>query len=509
MGQVYRATDVALGRAVAIKILPDALSAVPDRMARFEREARTLAALNHPSIAAIYGFEKYDGVRALVMEFVEGDDLSRRIARGPIPIADALPIARQIADALEAAHEIGVVHRDLKPANIRIRPDGTVKVLDFGLAKAMDPIGSGATADAMNAPTLTSPAMTHAGMILGTAAYMAPEPARGRVVDRRADIWAFGVVVFEMLSGRRVFGGDDVTDTIVSVVSKEPDWNALPPIPAALRRMLERALRKDPNSRLRDIGEARVQIGELMSGTPDARVEPPPPQERRARSTAWTWVFAGAIAVLAATVMWLWAPWRAALPANIPEWGFGRRTFADQAVFNARFMPDGQTIVFSSALSGNAPGLFEVRADSLVPRPFGPPRTHLLAVSSKGELAVLTNTVFLDHRLFSGTLARMPMDGAPRPLAEDVREVDWLPDGSDLVVVREIPGGDQLEFPTGHVVHKVTGYLSDPRVSPDGSRVAFMEHPVKFDNRGFVKVVDRAGVVTTISGEFGEGQGIA
>ena len=228
-----------------------------------------------------------------------------------------------------------------------------------------------------------------------------------------------------------------------------------------------------------------------------------------ARSTAWTWAFAGATTVLGATVMLLWAPWRATLPANIPDWGFGRRTFADQAVFNARFMPDGQTIVFSSALSGNAPGLFEVRTDSLVPRPFGPPRTHLLAVSSKGELAVLTNTVFLDHRLFSGTLARMPMDGAPRVLAEDVREVDWLPDGSDLVVVREIPGGDQLEFPTGHVVHKVTGYLSDPRVSPDGSRVAFMEHPLKFDNRGFVKVVDRAGVVTTISGEFGEGQGIA
>jgi len=204
MGQVWRATDTTLGRQVAIKILPDAFAADPERLARFEREAKTLAALNHPHIAQIYGFEKSSpstgsgpaGMHALVMELVEGEDLSQRIARGAIPIDEALPIAKQIAEALEAAHEQGIIHRDLKPANIKVRADGTVKVLDFGLAKALDPVAA-SSPEAVNSPTITSPAMTQAGMILGTAAYMAPEQARGTAVDKRADVWAFGVVLYE------------------------------------------------------------------------------------------------------------------------------------------------------------------------------------------------------------------------------------------------------------------------------------------------------------------------
>src|SRR5471032_1788096 len=203
MGQVYRATDTTLDRQVAIKILPDAFASDPERLARFEREAKTLASLNHPHIAAIHGFEKSGGLHALVMELVEGEDLSQRIARGAIPLDEALPIARQIADALEAAHEQGIIHRDLKPANIKVRPDGTVKVLDFGLAKAMDPAGP-MSANAMNSPTLSLHA-TQTGVILGTAAYMAPEQARGKSVDRRADIWAFGIVLFEMFTGQRAF----------------------------------------------------------------------------------------------------------------------------------------------------------------------------------------------------------------------------------------------------------------------------------------------------------------
>jgi len=222
MGQVWRATDTTLGRQVAIKLLPDAFASDPERLARFEREARTLASLNHPHIAAIYGFEKSSGLHALAMELVEGEDLSQRIARGAIPIDDALPIARQIAEALEAAHEQGIVHRDLKPANIKVRADGTVKVLDFGLAKALqDPKTSGPQ-DLVNAPTITTPAMTQAGMILGTAAYMAPEQARGKPVDRRADIWAFGVVLFEMLTGTRAFDGEDTTEVLGAVVRLEP-----------------------------------------------------------------------------------------------------------------------------------------------------------------------------------------------------------------------------------------------------------------------------------------------
>src|SRR5471032_1347391 len=226
MGEVYRATDSNLKRSVAIKVLPASVAGDADRLARFQREAEVLAALNHPNIAAIYGLEKTPTFTALVMELVEGDDLSQRIARGPIPLDEALQIAEQIADALEAAHERGIIHRDLKPANIKVRADGTVKVLDFGLAKAMDPAGT-SSANAMNSPTLSMHA-TQAGIILGTAAYMSPEQARGKDVDKRADTWAFGVVLFEMLTGRRAFAGDDVSDTLVSVFRDDPDWSALP-----------------------------------------------------------------------------------------------------------------------------------------------------------------------------------------------------------------------------------------------------------------------------------------
>ena len=248
MGQVYRATDTKLKRQVAIKVLPPSLAVDADRLARFQREAEVLASLNHPNIAAIYGLEESGGMTALVMELVEGDDLSQRIARGAMPLDEALPIAKQIAEALEAAHEQGIVHRDLKPANIKVRADGAVKVLDFGLAKAMDPaVASGA--NAANSPTLTAHA-TALGMIIGTAAYMAPEQAKGKAVDKRADIWAFGLVLYEMLTGRAAFAGDTVTDIIAAVVTREPDWTALPAAtPASIRRLLARCLEKDPKRR--------------------------------------------------------------------------------------------------------------------------------------------------------------------------------------------------------------------------------------------------------------------
>jgi serine/threonine-protein kinase len=265
MGEVYRARDSKLDRDVALKILPEALAADPDRIARFEREAKTLAALNQPHIAQIYGLEESNGVRALVMELVDGPTLADRLAQGPIPTDEALPIAKQIAEALEAAHEQGIIHRDLKPANIKVRADGTVKVLDFGLAKAFDSAAASGMGATMS-PTLSIHA-TQAGIILGTAAYMAPEQARGKAVDKRADIWAFGCVLFEMLTGRRAFEGDDISVTLASVLKTDPDWDALPPAtPPSLRRLLGRCLRKDPRERLRDIGDARVEIGELLSG---------------------------------------------------------------------------------------------------------------------------------------------------------------------------------------------------------------------------------------------------
>ena len=268
MGQMYRATDTTLGRQVAIKILPDAFASDPDRLARFEREAKTLASLNHPHIAAIYGFEKSSGMHALVMELVEGDDLSQRIAKGAIPLDEALPITKQIAEALEAAHEQGIIHRDLQPANIKVRADGTVKVLDFGLAKAMDPPAASSPV-AMNSPTITSPAVTQAGMILGTAAYMAPEQARGKAVDKRADIWAFGCVLFEMLTGKRAFPGEDLTDTLAAVVRAEPNWTLLPAgLPSALVVYIKRCLQKDPKEAS---GRSPRRVASGRCGVPTAR----------------------------------------------------------------------------------------------------------------------------------------------------------------------------------------------------------------------------------------------
>ena len=285
MGEVYRARDSKLDRDVAIKILPEAVAADPERIARFLREAKVLASLNHPHIAAIYGLESADGVKALVMELVEGNDLARRIARGPMPLDEALPIAKQIVEALEAAHEQRIIHRDLKPANIKIREDGTVKVLDFGLAKAMDLESSlpGAAALA-NSGTITNPAaMTVAGVILGTAAYMSPEQARGKSVDARTDLRAFGCVLYEMLTGRRAFPGQSVTDTLSAVITKDPPWEALPQTtPATVRRLLRRCLMKDRKQRLASASDARLDVEDALSPTASTGTETQlyPPRRR-------------------------------------------------------------------------------------------------------------------------------------------------------------------------------------------------------------------------------------
>ena len=288
MGEVYRAKDTSLGRDVAIKVLPNAFAQDAERLARFEREAKTLASLSHPNIAIVHGFEKADSVRALVMEFVEGETLAERIGRGPIAVDDALLIARQMAEALEAAHEHGIVHRDLKPANIKLRTDGTVKVLDFGLAKAVEPAAAGITAT--ESPTITSPAMmTGVGIILGTAAYMCPEQARGKKTDYRADIWSFGVVLYEMVIGKRLFEGEDVTDTIASVVKQHPDLTA---VPREVRKVVEACLKKDPRQRLQAIADWKLLVA-------DADADTSLQAELRSARLPWFAAFAAALALAA------------------------------------------------------------------------------------------------------------------------------------------------------------------------------------------------------------------
>ena len=275
MGEVYRARDTKLVRDVALKVLPEVFALDPERLARFKREAQVLASLNHPHIGSIYGIEESHGSSALVLELVEGMTLADRLVHGPLPLEDASSIARQIAEALEAAHDHGIVHRDLKPANIKLRADGTVKVLDFGLAKAFDPTAT--ASDASQLPTLTSPAATRIGVIMGTAAYMSPEQARGKTVDKRADVWAFGCVLYEMLAGRRPFEGDDVSETMARVIEREPDWSALSNVaPASVVRVVRRCLQKDPGNRLRDIGDARLELRDALAVPGEGGVTPPP-----------------------------------------------------------------------------------------------------------------------------------------------------------------------------------------------------------------------------------------
>ena len=361
MGQVWQATDTQLGREVALKILPDAFAADPDRFARFTREAQILASLNHPNIAAIHGIEEAEGTRALVLELVEGPTLADRIAKGPVPLDEALPIAKQIAEALEAAHEAGVIHRDLKPANIKVREDGTVKVLDFGLAKALDPHPEG---DPSDSPTLTA-AATQMGVIMGTAAYMSPEQARGKVVDKRADIWAFGCVLYEMLTGRRAFEGEDVSTTLADVIRAELSWDALPSdLPPALGTYLRRCLEKDPTDRVRDVGDVRLALdGAFDSAPPSTEVKAAPPPVRFWQRPVGVAALAALAAVAGVAVSTLLQD--AARPVSnrfrVDLASPGIRTGSGMHITLSR---DGRTLVYATA-----GGLFARRMGNLESQP--------------------------------------------------------------------------------------------------------------------------------------------
>jgi len=355
MGEVYRARDTKLDRDVAIKVLPPIFVSDPERVARFQREAKTLAALNHPNIAAIYGLDESDGTAALILELVEGPTLADRIVQGPIPLDEVMPIARQIAEALAGAHEHGIIHRDLKPANIKLRPDGTVKVLDFGLAKAMQASDSGlqTRGGLTQSPTITTPAMTAAGMILGTAAYMSPEQAKGKPADKRSDIWAFGCVLYEMLTGTRAFSGDDAPDTITAVIRGEPGWQALPDdVPAHIRLLLRRCLEKDRSKRIADISVARFLITEPVGDGPHVF---PPVQttmvapRRGSRRRAISLGFAAIVLTgMTAAVMWNMRPQTVApivrFPIVLPQ----RQQFAQRSKVFA-VSPDGSRIAYVAA----------------------------------------------------------------------------------------------------------------------------------------------------------------
>ena len=463
MGHVFRARDSRLNRDVAIKVLPEAFANEPDRLARFQREAKTLASLNHPNIGAIYGLEESGGVSALVMELVDGEDLSRRITLGAIPVDQALPIAKQIADALEAAHAQGIIHRDLKPANIKIRADGTVKVLDFGLAKAMEPSG-GMSASVSTSPTLTTPAMTQAGMILGTAAYMSPEQARGTTVDKRADIWAFGVVLWEMLTGKRLFEGATVSDTLASVLKTEPDWTALAPTTdPAIRRLLRRCLEKDRRRRLSDAADARLEIDEaLTTPSADAAASSSAVSRRRVTAVAGVALLVGAVGAAVTLGAFVWR-------APAPQVWNGVMLGGPQVSVSPRPSPDGHLLAF---VGNDVDDVLQL----WVAKPGSGNRIMLTHNRERGYVQSCAwsadgNRIFYD-RWFDGpkgVFSVAPLGGDEQLVLEDAMFPEPLPDGS-LLLVRINPEHRQQLFRYWPDSGKLQGYAVEPTSGLSGPR---------------------------------------
>jgi eukaryotic-like serine/threonine-protein kinase len=495
MGEVYRARDTALNRDVALKVLPPRLAFDPDRVARFRREAQVLAVLNHPNIAAIYGFEESGAVKAIALELVDGPTLADRIAQGPLPLAEALEIARQIADALEAAHDKGIIHRDLKPANVKIA-NLVVKVLDFGLAKAW----AGAPEPQLAAaPTLTA-TLDRERTLLGTPAYMSPEQARGLVLDRRADVWSFGCVLYEMLTGRAAFAAETISDTLAHVLERDADWRALPlSTPARVRDLLRRCLQKPLARRLRDIGDARLELDDELVPIAD----PPRGGARRQRSYE---VVAGA-SVLALGL--LGSAYLAGRDRTIPAPAFRQLTFRHGAVTGARFAADGRTVVYRAMWRGASPELFLIRPENRQSGVIGLVNAGIYSVSSRGELAVALGCR-LNWGECLGTLAQVPIaGGSPRELVRNVIAADWSPDGAQLAVVAFTDSRYRLEYPIDRVLYEPKGWITDARVSPRADRIAFLDHDQLGDTAGSVAVVDLDGRKTTLSDGWKSLHGLA
>ena len=485
MGEVYRARDTKLNRDVALKILPQNFAADSDRLARFTREAQTLASLNHPNIAHIHGVEDATGLPALVMELVDGPDLAQRIARGPIPVDEAIAIARQIAEALEAAHDQGVIHRDLKPPNIKIRPDGVVKVLDFGLAKAVQR-SSDSQMDALSlSPTITSPAaMTAIGVIIGTAAYMSPEQAKGKGVDKRADIWAFGVVLCEMLTGRPVFEGETVTEVLAAIMLKAPDLAALPSrVPPELRRLIERCLEKDPKLRLRDIGEARLTLAAL-----EAR---PASAVAVGRRSGISWrraavlLLAGTIAIgVAVGGVMLWRSTRVVVAAPITRFDVRPPDNARLALAarpNVALSPDGSTLVFVAAAEG-VQRLYVRTRDNPDARAIpGTEGATCPVFSPDGNEVAFFVAASLRKTRLDGSASKI-VDGGIDASAQDLdpRGLAWLPDRTIVYsplaagsLYRVSSDGGKPEAVTHLIEAKNERTHRWPSALPDGKTVLF------------------------------------
>ena len=484
MGEVYRARDARLSREVAIKVLPAPVASDPERLKRFEKEARSASALNHPSIVTIYDVGKTDGVSWIAMELVEGKTLRELLVSGALPVKRLLQLATPVAEGLARAHEAGIVHRDLKPENVMVTRDGLVKVLDFGLAKLIQ-LDGGATATSR----ATTETKTQPGILMGTVGYMSPEQASGEKVDFRSDQFSFGSIVYEMATGKRAFQRKTSIDTLSAILNDEPEpigkINAQ--VPAPLRWIVERCLAKDPEARYaatRDLARDLATVREHSSEVTPAEVL------SRARRARWP-ILAG-LALLAgiAAATLLLPRLRGTGPPT-----YRQLTFRRGILVPARFAPDGHTVLYSAAWDGEAIRIFSVRPESPESSPLGPPSAQIASVSRTGELAIL-----LERTTETSMLARMSLaGGAPRDILDDVTLADWNPEGSELAATHQVAGRWRLEFPIGKSLYESTGYFLAMRVSPLGDLVALSDHSQSADSLGSLVVVDRSGKGRTLS----------
>ena len=492
MGEVYRAKDAKLGREVAIKVLPASVASDPDRRRRFEQEARSASALNHPNILTIHDIDSTNGTLYIAMELVEGRTLRELVASGePLATRKLLDVATQTAEGLAKAHSAGIVHRDLKPENLMVSKDGFVKILDFGLAKLVEPAMA---SDASVLPTAVA-APTQPGTVMGTAGYMSPEQASGQPVDFRSDQFSLGTIVYEMATGKRAFQRKTGAETLVAIIKEDPEplAQAAPRSPAPVRWIVERCLAKDPEERYastkdlaRDLKSLRDHLSETSASGGIAPAEMAPPRRRRWLVPALLALLVGAgLGFLARTVF---------APKPSEPIQFRRLTFQRGRIASARFAHDGQTIVYSAAWEGRPMELYTTRTDSAESRSLGLPGAVVLGVSSKGELAISLNRQFVVGFEATGTLARVPLaGGAPREVLEGVQDAEWSPDGESMVVCRLAGNRSRLEYPIGKVLYESAGWVNGARVSPDGKHIAFVEHLQRGNNDGFVKIIDVSG----------------
>src|SRR6266536_40980 len=453
MGEVYRAKDPRLGRDVAIKVLPASFSKDPDRLRRFEHEARAAGVLNHPNITAVYDIGSHDGAPYVVSELLEGETLRARLAAGPLSARKALDYAIQIARGLAAAHEKGIVHRDLKPENLFATKDGRVKILDFGLAKLKQP--DAGSDQETNLPTGT--AGTEPGVVLGTMGYMSPEQVRGKPADFRSDIFAFGAILYEMLSGHRAFHGDTAADTMSAILTKEPpDLSATNrDVHPGLDRIVRHCLEKNPGERFHSAHDLAFDL-EALSGvsTPAAAVAPSRARLRRRSLFAPITALAAAVSALALGYV------LGARTGRVPPSSFHQLTFRRGEISSARFAPDGRTILYSAAWEGGPTEIFSSRVEAPESRPYGLAGAEVLSVSRTGELAISLRRRVATAFIRTGTLARVSATGgvAPREILEDVQWADWGPDGENLAVVRDVGALNRLEYPIGKLLYQTNGW---------------------------------------------------